>query len=127
MFREEIDYFHAPQVSLKVLFAVWSEKVRQRRRSGSSLGHGPQKLRRWLRDAVITQQRFAQCRLFASWSLHWFIPDRTERVDHFINQLGIVGGVNRQRIAHFKGQTPSRQIELKMPRVLRRFQTAKTT
>jgi hypothetical protein len=55
MFREEIDYFHAPQVSLKIVFAVWREKVRQGRRSRSALGNGPQKLGRWLGDAVIAQ------------------------------------------------------------------------
>src|SRR5439155_139406 len=58
MIQEEIDYFHPPKVSLKVVFAVWREKVPQGRRSGSSLGNGPQKLRRRLRDAVIAQQRF---------------------------------------------------------------------
>ena len=33
MVREEIDYFHAPEISLEVLFAVRSEKISQRRRS----------------------------------------------------------------------------------------------
>ena len=117
MVREKIDYFHSPQVSLKVLFAVWSEKVRQRRCSGSSLGNGPQKLRCWLGDAVIAQQRFAECRRFAFRPRDLFATGRAERTDNFIDQFWIVRCVNSQRIAHFKGQSPSRQVELEMARV----------
>src|SRR5439155_12166993 len=94
MVREEIDYFHAPQVSVEVLFAVWSEKVRQRRCSGSSLGNGPQKLRCWLGDAVIAQQRFAECRQFAFRPRNLFIARCAERTDDFIDQLRIVCCVN---------------------------------
>src|SRR5947208_15394128 len=103
MVREEIDYFHAPQVSLKVLFAVWREKVRQRRCSGSSLGNGPQKLRRWLRDAVIAQERFAECRRFAFRPRDSFIAGRAERTDNFIHQLWMVRSAKRARIADFNG------------------------
>ena len=96
MFRKEIDYFHAPQVSLKIVFAIWREKVLQRWRSGRSLGNGPQKLGRWLRDTVIAQQRFAECRWFPSGSRDFFITGRAERTDDFIDQFWVVAWIDRQ-------------------------------
>src|SRR5438874_13377465 len=112
MIQEEIDYFHPPKVSLKVVFAVWREKVPQGRRSGSSLGNGPQKLRRRLRDAVIAQQRFAQRGWFPPGPRDLFIAGRAERMDDFIDQLWVVGWINGQGIANFEAQPPFRQIEL---------------
>src|SRR5882762_10279987 len=123
MFREEIDHFHAPQVSLKIVFAVWREKVRQCRRSGSSLGNGPQKLRRWLGDTVIAQQCFAEGGWFPSWPRHFFITGRAERMDDFIYQFWVVAWINRQRISDFKAQTPAGQIDFEMARVFLRLRT----
>ena len=87
MFREEIDYLHSPEVSLEVLFAVWSEKIAQRWRCTGALCNGLQKLWCWLRDAVIAQQRFAECRRFAFRPRDLFIAGRAERTDHFIDQF----------------------------------------
>src|SRR5919108_123079 len=60
MLNEEIDDFHAPEVSLEVLFTIRSEKIMQRWRSVRALSDGFQKLGCRLRDAVIAQQRLAQ-------------------------------------------------------------------
>src|SRR5262249_16249417 len=124
MFNQKIDDFHAPEVSLEVLLSVWREQIAQRWRCTGALGDGLQKPRRWLRDAVIAQERFAECRRFSFLPRDLLIAGRAERTDDFIDQLWIVRCVNSQRIAHFKGQTPSRQIELEMARVLLRFRTA---
>src|SRR4030095_10323191 len=126
MFRDEIDYFHAPKVSLEILFSVWSEKVAQCRRGGGPLRNGSQKLGRWPGDAVIAQQRFAEGRRFASRSRNLFIAGGAKRVADFINQLWIVRWIDSQRIAHFEAQTPSCQIELEMARILLRLRTAET-
>src|SRR5438094_3009307 len=127
MFREEIDYFHAPQVGLEIVFAVRSEKVRQGRRRRSALGNGPQKLGRWLGDTVIAQQRFAKCGWFPPGAWNLFSAGRAERMNDFIDQFRVVAWINRQRIAHFKAQLPSREIDLKMACILLRLRTAKTT
>src|SRR5439155_26332248 len=124
MFREEIDYFHAPKVSLKVVFAVWRKKIAQRRRCTGALCNGLQKLRRWLRYAVIAQQRFAQGRWFPSWSRDLFMAVRTECTNDFIDQFGVVAWINRQSIAHFKAQPPSRQIDFEMACILLRLRAA---
>src|SRR5437016_6931769 len=94
MFREEIDYLHTPEVSHKVLFAVWSEKIAQRWRCTGALCNGLQKLGRWLRDAVIAQQHFAECRRFAFRPRDLFIAGRAERTNDCINQLWIARCVN---------------------------------
>ena len=107
MFQEEIDYLHAPEVSLEVLFAVWSEKVTQRRRGGGPLRNGPQKLGCRLGDAVIAQQRFAESRWLSSRPRGLFIAGESQRANDFMNQLPVVRWINSQRIAHFKVQTPA--------------------
>src|SRR5436309_14465072 len=101
MFREEIDYFHAPQVSLEVLFAVWSEKVTQRRRGGGPLRNGPQKLGCRLGDAVIARHRFAESRWLSSRPSRLFIAGEFQRANDFMNPLPVVRCINSQRIADF--------------------------
>src|SRR5207245_10033209 len=97
MFRDEIDYFHAPKVSIEVLFAVWSEKVAQRRCGGGPLRNGSQKLGRGLRDAVIAQQRFAEARWLSSGPRYVFVAGDPECVSTFIDQVRAVGCINGQR------------------------------
>src|SRR4029450_1366142 len=124
MFSQKIDDFHAPEVSLEVLFAVWSEEIVKRWRSTSALGKGFQKLGSWLRDAVIAQQRFAECCRQSLRSRDLLRAGGAKRVNDFVDELRIVCRVHRKRIADLKAQSPSGQIEFEMARILFRLRPA---
>ena len=94
------------------------------RRSISAFGDGLQKLGRWLRDAVIAQQRFAQGRWRSFRSRNLFLAGGPKRVNDFLHKLWIVCRVYRKRIADLKTQSPSGQVEFKMARILCRLRPA---
>jgi hypothetical protein len=85
--------------------------------SNGALGDRFQKLRRCLCDATITKQHLPQG-LWAIGSLHFFVAARTNRLDEFLDQRGIVRRPDRHRIADLVTQSPAFEIDLEMSCVL---------
>src|SRR5450631_4085636 len=59
MLIQEIDRFHAPEVSIEILFALRIEQLTEQWRGGSALRDRLQEFRRRLGDGVIAQKRLA--------------------------------------------------------------------
>src|SRR6266513_3263002 len=122
MLDEKINHFHAPEISLEILFAVRSQKITQRRRGVGAVCDSLQKLWCWLRDAVIAQQGFSQRCWLAFQPRNLFIAGGAERPNNSIHEIRIIRWIYADRIAHLEAQSPPGEIELEMTRVLLRFQ-----
>src|ERR1041385_6759992 len=126
MLDQEIDHFHAPKIRVEILLAFRLEQFAQERRAvDSPLGNCFQELRRGLRDPAIAKERLAESRISARafYRLLLFGPDQSH---NFIPQLRSVGRPDRHGIADFVSQTPAREIQLEMARILFRAFAAQT-
>ena len=126
MLIQKINHLHAPKISLQIFLAFQLEQVFQQQRRVRAFSDRFQEFRGRLCDATIAQQRFAQSGV-AFWSFHRLIAFPTECPNDFLNQIGIVGRINRHRIAHFEAQSPAGEIDFEMTCVLCRFRAAQTT
>ena len=93
-------------------------------RSTRAMGDGLQELGSWLRDAVIAQQRFAECCRQSFRSRNLLLAGSAKRVNDFVHELRIVCRVYRKGIADLKAQSPSGQVEFEMARILCRLRPA---
>ena len=123
MFDQEIDNFQTPEVGLEVVFSLGLEQLVEKGSGGSALSDGLQEFRSHLGDAVIPQQAFAQCRRHAPVARDLLVALRVERLEDFIDKIGIVRRINRHRIADLVGQPGAFERDLEMAGVLFRIGT----
>ena len=118
MFGEEIDYFHAPEITVEIFFALGIEQLSQQRRGIGSLRDHLQEFRRRLGDAAIAEERFAQRRFRSLGTLHLFLAGRANCFQDLIDQRRIVRRPDRHRISDFVVEAPAGQVDFEMTRIL---------
>lgn len=95
MLDQEIDYFHSPQIFLKIQLAFGFEQLGQQWRAIDCFRRDRlQKFRSRLRDAAVAKQNLAQ-RFFSGCSFDGLLTFGADLSDDFVNKWGIVGRPNR--------------------------------
>jgi hypothetical protein len=121
--EEEIDHFQTPNVGREIVFPFRLEQLVEERRGGGALRDCLEEFRGRLGDAVIAEQAFAHRGLDATVAGDLFCTCGPDRFQDFVDQQGIVGRVDRHRIAHFVGDAGPRERDLEMAGVLFRVGT----
>ncbi len=121
--EEEIDHFQTPNVGREIVFPFRLEQLVEERRGGGALRDCLEEFRGRLGDAVIAEQAFAHRGLDATVAGDLFFTCGPDRFQDFVDQQGIVGRVDRHRIAHFVGDAGPRERDLEMAGVLFRVGT----
>src|SRR5579862_2127600 len=118
---EKVDIFHAPEILLQVRLPKRVEHfAEEQARIPGPLRHGLDELLGRLGYLVIAQQRFAETLRGAVVARNALLARATQRIEDVLDERGIIGRQDAERVAHFVSQSRAFERKLVMPRVLLR-------